>query len=225
MEINENECMNDFEENNIPECKLSTKYDIGLDSSTGRAHILNVDNLPSFDGSSDSIRDIIDFLDVENSLRYKRTSKDTFCNIYSHDLANLMNCYIPRVWWVKSALETKNFDAQYLKTCRELNANELYEWFSDYGHYFGWVSLKSTSEAQKHANNNKCVIMVAANKNKSRSGHIVNVVPENSEHKAIGSGGITIIPLQSQAGGTNKKYFTSKWWSNMEKLKIFAKLD
>lgn len=221
MEINKGKCMNDLKKE-IPECHLSTKYDIGLNNDTGRAYGLNGKDLPKFDNTTESIYKIIEYLDVENSKRYKRTVRDTFCNVYAHDLAGLMGAYLPRVWWTKSALETERFDAVYLKTAMELNANSLYEWFKKYSHLFGWKKLNNTSEAQIEANKNKCVIMVAANKVKSRSGHITVVIPENGKHKAIGSGGITIVPLQSQAGGTNKKYFAAEWWGNMDPVLIYS---
>ena len=64
--------------------------------------------------------------------------------------------------------------------------------------------------------------MAAANKNRSSSGHIVAVVPSNGEVRPMGSGGIWIWPVQSQAGAVNNEYFCSKWWGNMEKLRIYS---
>jgi hypothetical protein len=223
MEINENECSNDFEkEIKIPECHLSTKSNISIKNKTGQAYSLTGNHLPRYDGSVNSILDIIDFLDVEKSPRYLRTRNSTFCNIYAHDYADLMGVYVPRVWWTESALKTERFKAEYLKTARELNANSLYKWFDDYGHLFGWNELKSTTEAQAKANSGKCVIMVAANKNKAKSGHIVAVVPENDEHLAVGAKGVIIYPLQSQAGAINKKYSAKNWWRSMDPVRIYS---
>lgn len=184
-------------------------------SDHGKAYPLNEKDMPKSNGTPESCGKIIDYLDVEKSARYKRTHRSTFCNIYAHDYAALMGAYVPRVWWVDSVLKSKSFGlVKYGHTVRELNANSLAEWFKEYGSQFGWRKLDRISEIVGEANKGKCVILVAANKTKSRSGHIVAAVPETDEHKAMGARGTYIYPLQSQAGGTNRKYFASSWWKS-----------
>lgn len=181
---------------------------------------------PEYDGTAASVGKVIDFLDVEKSARYAPTKTSTYCNIYAYDYARAMGCYLPRVWWKND----KESDViKYGETVRELSANELYDWFQKFGAEYGWHAITSMTEAQKYANDGKCVICVAANNNAKSSGHITAVVPETSAHKAVKSGGITgketvVYPLQSNAGRTNKKYFASKWWNNHKTPLFFVNL-
>lgn len=206
----------------IPEIHLTPKRTIKRDQADTRAFPLNELNMPKGDGTVSKIREIINFLDVEKSARYHRTSAATFCNIYAYDYAYLSGCYVPRVWWTDNALKNLDFSKpQYGTTLKEMSANELYDWFPRYGGGFGWKEVNKT-DAQIAANQGKCVIMVAANKNRSRSGHIVAVVPETDTVKCVGANGIIIYPVQSQAGAVNKKYFCSKWWDGHESPRIFV---
>lgn len=170
---------------------------------------------------------IIDFLKVEKSERYKPNSTQTFCNIYAYDYAMLFGAYLPRVWWKEEAIKANKFDVIYGKTVVELNVNALYEWFQTYSKNYGWREITSKSEAQKLANNGKCVVMLAANKLASKSGHIVAIVKETEKHKALYANGlcdkICAIPLQSNAGRVNKEYFCSEWWKNNHKpIKMYV---
>jgi len=208
----------------IPVSHLSRSSKVARDMKSGRAFPLNEDAMVRGDGSPESIHKIVDYLDVEKSDRYKRTKTSTYCNIYAHDFAYLMGKFLPRVFWTSDAIKNKKWSVKYGDTVRELNANSLYEWFDDYGLNYGWSKVDSEGDAQEFANAGKCVIMVAANKNRRRSGHIVVVVPESETipiHALIQNGVIT-CPAQSQAGGTNRKYFARKWWGNMEELRIYV---
>lgn len=205
----------------IPKIHLTPKTAVTRSQSGTRAFPLNEANMPKGDGTVKSIRDIIEFLQVDKSARYKRTVSATFCNIYAYDYAYLMGAYLPRVWWTQECLKSLDFDtAVYGKTLVEMNANALYDWFPKYGAQFGWVEGDTTS-GQIAANKGKCVIMVCANKNASKPGHIVAIVAETESVKSVGAKGIVIYPVQSQAGALNKKYFCSKWWEGMAKPRIF----
>lgn len=205
----------------IPPVHLS-KDSVTREQTKTRAFPLSEKDMPKSDGTPEAIHKIVDWLDVENSPRYARTPVATFCNIYAHDFALLMGAFLPRVWWTEKAIANQNFAIKYGSTVRELNANALWDWFPQYGSQFDWEKVQNATEAQERANNGECVVLVAANKNRRRSGHIVVVVPETKEHKPVGGNGRVIYPLQSQAGAFNKKYFAKKWWNGMEKLRIYA---
>jgi hypothetical protein len=177
--------------------------------------------MPKGDGTPASTHKVIEYLAVDKSARYKPTSVATYCNIYAYDFAYLMGAYVPRVFWTADAIKSLNFTPVYGKTLTEMNANALYDWFPKRGPEFGWKEVNIT-EAQQAANQGKCVIMVAANLNRSRSGHIVAVAPETETVKCVGSGGIIIYPVMSQAGRVNKRYFCSKWWGGHERPRIFV---
>lgn len=196
-----------------------------------RANPLNESNMPKSDGTPESLHAIIKWLNVTKSARYQRTPKDTFCNIYAYDYAYLCGAYLPRVWWSAKALADmkKGIDVgvQYGKTVFEQNANALYDWFRLVSGSMGWCKIESKTEAQKLANEGKCVIMVGARTGRKGSGHITAIVPETDKHKAIGTKGIgteriVTVPLQSQAGAVNFEYQSADWQRNHEPLMIYV---
>jgi hypothetical protein len=205
----------------ITEIHLTPKRAITRKQTDTRAFPLNEPNTPKGDGTPTSIHKIIEFLAVEKSERYRPTSTATYCNIYAYDYCCLMGAYLPRVFWTAEAIRTLNFTPAYGKTLTEMNANALYDWFRVRGGQFKWKEVNIT-EGQRLANQGKCVIMVAANKNRSKSGHIVALVPETQTVKSVGTGGIIIYPVMSQAGRVNKRYFNSKWWNGHEPIKIYV---
>lgn len=208
----------------IPEVYLTRKSPVLLSIDGAHAFKLSEQNAPTSDGTPESVHEIIDFLDVENSPRYKRTRSSTYCNIYAHDFATLMGAYLPRVWWNEPVIKKGIFDrVKYNETIHELSANKLYEWFEEYSADFGWSEIKTVTEAVKLSDQGRCVIIVAAKKKKSSSGHITVGVPQTDEHKAMGARGTYIWPLQSQAGAVNRKQFTNKWWSSKyEPVKMYV---
>lgn len=209
----------------IPIVHLTTDRAIKRDQTDGRAFCLNETGLPFSDGTPEAAHRIIKFLDVEKSRRYQRTASQTFCNIYAYDYAYLMGAFLPRVWWVPGAIQLKTFTPRYGKTVTEMTANALYDWFVTYGDNYGWKPV-DMDQAQHLANAGKCVIMVAANKSASRSGHIVAVVPEKDRYIALRAAGMMLAPLMSQAGMTNHDYFSRNWWASGHKpVRIYAHLD
>lgn len=185
-----------------------------------KAFPLNEADLPKGNGTSAALGAIIKYLAVEKSARYKVHSVNgsvvsTYCNIYAFDYCNLAGGYLPRVWWGKDVMAKikagEDLEPVYGKTVFELNANALYDWFMEYADDFGWQKVTDMNDAQGYANSGMIVILVAKQKVTSRSGHITAVVPETPEHKAQMAGKI-FEPLQSQAGASNKSYFTGNWF-------------
>lgn len=195
--------------------------------NTLRAHRLNESPMLPIDGSPGGVIRAVEYLDVERSARYAPTPTSTFCNIYAYDVACLLGRYIPRVFWSASAwkkiLAGENVAAKYAETLFEQNANALYKWFAETSVHFGWKELHTMGEAQASANAGKLTILVAARKNKAQSGHITVVAPEHGVHKATRISERAVIPLQSQAGRINRKFFASQWWNvNYEPIKIYT---
>lgn len=191
--------------------------------TTGRAYPLGEPQRPSRDQSSEasaaaSLHRFVQWLNVEQSARYAPTSSSTYCNIYAHDYCYLSGVFLPRVWWSGRALidlsNRTQVPVQYGQTVNELNANSLLRWLLEWGDDFGWRRVFDLTELQAEANRGKVAIICARNVNENRSGHICAVVPENNSHRAARNGdGSVRIPLQSQAGRINKKYFNnSLWW-------------
>lgn len=159
---------------------------------------------------------IVSWLDVERKARYAPNSQHTYCNIYAYDFCYLASVYLPRVWWLPSAIERlkqgKAVSPIYGQTVSELNANSLFNWLKDYGPTFGWNRTFDLTQMQNAANDGQVVIICAHNRKPNRSGHICSVVPETASKKATRSGVTVTHLLQSQAGRSNIKYFTRSWW-------------
>jgi hypothetical protein len=206
----------------IPQVQLTPRRPITRAQKDTRAFPLT-EKPPVHDCTADSLHKIIDFLDVEKSARYQPIQTATYCNIYAYDYAYACGAFIPRVWWTAEAIRTNSFTPSYGKTVTEMNANALYDWFPKHGPAFGWKEV-NFAEAQRLANAGNCVVLIAANKNRARSGHITAVVPETDKVKAVGSQGIIVYPVQSQAGRVNRKYFNTKWWDGHEPVKAYAKV-
>lgn len=153
---------------------------------------------------------IIDWLDVETGLRWKKIPAATYCNIYAYDVAYLAGVYIPRVWWRGTALvelsQGKPVVAAYDTTVGEMNANALTNWFESYGSQFGWRRSFDLTEVQLAANAGAVAVIVAHNANASAPGHIQIVAPETAAFLATRKGAVVVNPVQSQAGSSNFRY-------------------
>lgn len=165
-----------------------------------------------------SLHELVSWLDVERSERYKPGNNFTYCNIYAHDFCYLAGVYLPRVWWTDQALcklwHRKPSEVIYGGTVTELNANSLFDWLAEFGPDFGWSRVFSPEAIQSDANGGKVAVICAKRKNINYSGHICAVLPESGTRKAKRTDGSVTGPLQSQAGASNKKYFTDVWWTH-----------
>lgn len=170
----------------------------------------------------ESIARLIDKLDVTENIRYKRTPKDTYCNVYSYDYCYFSKAYIPTVWWTDEALQKildgQEVEAIYGETVKTIYSSAIHDWFLKWGASFGWKRILSLDEIQNKVNTNGGVgIICAKRKQRGLSGHIVPVVPETNLKKAYREDGVVVYPLQSQAGKLNYNYFSKArkdWWNN-----------
>ena len=189
---------------------------------------------------------MVESLNVEDSQRYAPGGGSTYCNIYAYDMVTALGGYLPRVWWYQRAITRIQNGAQvvtreeyrrmqqagenvdnhiapiYAETVHEMNANALTAWMREWGQYFGWTEADDAAAAQEQANSGKVVIVLAANANPRRSGHVTVVLAESSDHEApTNDEGEIVAPLQSQAGSSNYKYGDeagqrgrNNWWNN-----------
>lgn len=179
-------------------------------------------DMGSIEARKQSIRSLIDKLDVAVSLRYRRTEKYTFCNIYAYDFCHFAGTYLPRVWWKGKAIRQLTqgiaVEVKYADTVYELNANALHDWLLEWGDDFGWKRVKDADTFQNLVNENGGVGLICAKRRDlSRSGHITVVVPETPQQKATRRQEKVVYPLQSQAGARNYKYFSAEsenWWTS-----------
>lgn len=157
--------------------------------------------------------------DKSSHLRYKPSGGTTYCNIYAHDFCNLAGVFLPRVWWKPEALTKieagENVKAAYGTTVNEIRANELHDWFEEYGEAFGWSAATDATELQDAANQGKTAVIVAKRWNTGKSGHITMVIPEHAGFSAARDGnGAVLRPVESQAGSANYTAVvkSNRWW-------------
>lgn len=171
--------------------------------------------------SKDSLA-VIEWLAVEKHKRYARTAKDTFCNVYATDYCNTRGAYLPRVWWVDSAVvefaRGNECLAVYQKTVGELSANALCRWLVKWSHHYGWRRVSTLDEAQDAANRGAAVVICARRTQEAASGHISVIAPESPRLMAArGTDGRVLYPVQSQAGGRNEELALARpWWRGAE---------
>jgi hypothetical protein len=151
---------------------------------------------------------VIEYLHVEKNPRYAPRNGNTYCNVYTHDFAEHMGAYVPRVWWTKDSVQKimngETVQPVYGKTVTELNANALYEWLRDCTKRksplnFGWHQVHLIEANAAVTSGTHFGVICARRRDRKRSGHITVILP----------GGI-----QSQAGRTNKARFSSNWYDS-----------
>lgn len=80
---------------------------------------------------------ILDYFNVAHpaNARYARTPRDTFCNIYVHDVTRSMGASIPH--WVRDPAQTSHKPLGR----RELGANATCDWLNAVGRQSGWMLI------------------------------------------------------------------------------------
>lgn len=80
---------------------------------------------------------ILDYFNVAHpgNARYARTPKDTFCNIYVHDVTRAMRASIPH--WIRDPAQTAHKPVGW----RELGANATFDWINAVGRNAGWFPI------------------------------------------------------------------------------------
>jgi hypothetical protein len=204
----------------LPEAHLVASHPVRRDSVSARAYLLNEPGAPRRTAADPAVlAEIVRFLDVENSARYQPTDSATFCNVYAHDYCALAGVYLPRVWWLPTALAAlaagHNVAPRYGDTVAEWNANALLDWLRDFGPQFGWSMVATVDELQAAANGGQVAVICAKRRKVSASGHIACVVPEQAPPLVArrDPNGIR-LPLQSQAGRQNFCFSCGhgRWW-------------
>lgn len=198
-----------------------------LDSMRDKAHPISEPGIPYRDltnaeSKRESIRQLIDKLDVKHNLRYQRTPDDTYCNVYAYDFCYFSQVYLPTVWWTDESIE-KILDGEevvpvYDETVARIYSSAIHDWFLKWGEDFGWKRMTDLDEIQQKVNREGGVgIICAKRKIVGLSGHIAPIVPETAAKKAYRENGVVRYPLQSQAGKLNYNYFSKArkdWWNH-----------
>lgn len=194
------------------------------DSAEDRAYRLG-DLAGAFGTGCSRIFNVLEFLDVENSPRYRLDGVDAFCNIYAYDFCCLCDVYLPRVWWLEPAEATLLSPVTLGTTVRELRANDLHDWLLTWGKFYGWTvetslptqAAEASSELQRAVDGRAGVGLVVGRRfERERNGHISVVIPQDERRGYLA--GVderrAVVPLQSQAGMVNQKASASRWFDD-----------
>jgi len=165
--------------------------------------------------------EVLEALDVEHSARYRPADGRTYCNIYATDFAHACGLFLPRTWWLETAITRlragEAVKPVYGETVVELNANALHVWLEAWGAAYGWRRAANPTELQRVVNPGTIGLITAARTDPSRSGHITVCLPERGDRRAAYlPDGSVMGPLQSQAGTVNRRYQTSVWWTGKQ---------
>lgn len=168
--------------------------------------------------------EVVRWLAVERSPRYRPSSAATYCNVYAYDLCNALGAFLPRVYWLEPVIaafmrgETR--EPVLGTTVRELSANDLFRWFERWGTTYGWERVSNLNDAQDAANGGAPVVICARQSNEHASGHIGCVLPESDACRALrGESGAVLLPVQSMAGGATALLELGQgraWWRGVE---------
>jgi hypothetical protein len=192
-------------------------------STDGKAYPIGESGAPRRDGDTPEarardLRIIVDWLAVDTSERYKSANKKRYSAVYAADYCYLANVYLPRVWWNGVALSqlasgATNVQAELGKTAGTQSTNALFDWLVEYGLKFGWQRLTDAAGLQQAVNSGAVAVIAARRADAKKSGQITVVVPEREGWSAV-MDATGLIPLQSQAGKVNRRYFASRWWTS-----------
>lgn len=212
----------------IKSASLPASPESRLDSMIAKFHPISDPTIPYRDLTDvstkrESLRQLIEKLDVTKSLRYQRTIEDTYCNVYSYDYCHFSHVYLPTVWWTDESLEKilkgQTVEPIFNKTVAPIYSSAIHDWLLIWGASFGWKRMTDLDEIQQKVNNEGGIgIICAKRKTVGLSGHIVPIVPETKVKKAYRENGVVIYPLQSQAGKLNYNYFSKArkdWWNHV----------
>jgi hypothetical protein len=211
----------------IKSASLLSHPDSRIDTMERKFHPMKDESIPYRDMTNastkkESIRQLIEKLDVTKSLRYQRTAEDTYCNVYAYDFCYFSKIYLPTVWWTDESLEKIRNGLTVIpvfdETVKPIYSSAIHDWFLQWGASFGWKRMTNLDEIQQKVNNDGGIGMICAKRKiRGLSGHIVPIVPETNVKKAYRENGILIYPLQSQAGKLNYTYFSKArkdWWNH-----------
>lgn len=206
---------------------LPTSPQSRLDTALDKFHPLYDKDIPFRDLTNpetkrETLRQLIEKLDVTKSERYQRTPEDTYCNVYSFDYCHFAQVYLPTVWWTEESLAKiaagENVEAVFNETVLPIYSSAIHNWLIKWGPSFGWEAMTDLDAIQKRVNEEGGVgIICAKRRTVGLSGHIAPIVPETNLKKAYRENGIVKYPLQSQAGKLNYNYFAKArkdWWNH-----------
>ena len=160
--------------------------DSRLDTALAKFHPMCDSSIPFRDLTDattkrESIRKLIDKLDVSKSERYQRTVEDTYCNVYSFDFCYFSQVYLPTVWWTdESIAKLQNGEdvvPVFNETVLPIYSSAIHDWFGKWGPSFGWKKMTNLDEIQEKVNTEGGVGIILVNDKKIAEKRIEKTQP------------------------------------------------
>lgn len=172
---------------------------------------------------SKTLLNIVNYLDVENSIRYRSNEGKTYCNVYAYDYCTFAGAYLPRVWWKKIPPTSAQINhPKYGIDIKEMSANNLFDWLIRFGSNYWWEEVKPDNgdyrAIQNLANDGHVLVVVQKRQN---HGHVLLIIPESNTRRAKYGNGKVILPVHSQAGTYNFSYNSLDPRDNNNKTNLF----
>jgi hypothetical protein len=171
----------------------------------------------------ENLADLVDWMDVENSKRWYPENGNTYCDEYSEDFLDQLFGpyklpYAASVWWTPQSLELIRLGdcpkILWPTTVKSNGARGLHDWLHDWSGTYGWQVFESEEDFYTWLNTEGPRVGVI-----STPTHVSVALPDKV-NPAIKPK--DFVPLQTQAGGTNKKYFRSNSWYIKNKTTIYC---
>ena len=144
-----------------------------------RQHCLNEAEMPKGDGTQMALRKILHYLHEAD--RYKKTG-DNLSGLFLYDVAYLAGAYVPRVWYSDASLSEEGIGKEVSdERLRELNNNDLFDWFKIYSREFGWKPVADFVTAQEYASVGNLVVIISQARNRYKHGLVSVIVPQDGK--------------------------------------------
>jgi hypothetical protein len=173
-----------------------------------------------------ALASLVTWMEVQTSQRWKPEDGATWCDHYAMDFLDQL--FGPRVvpfaasvWWTDKSLESIKAGSTpqilWPTTVKSNGAKGLNLWLKDWSTSYGWKIFKTEAEFYEWLNSPGDHIGAI-----STDGHVTIALPDlvNSGVETQGT-----IPLQTQAGSTNRQFFRSNSWYRNNKTRIFVGRD
>lgn len=178
----------------------------------------------------ENLADLVIWMDVEKSKRWasytdpKTGKHHTFCDEYADDFLDQLFYpnkvdFAASVWWTPASIEKMKTtgttpEVRWPDTVISNGARGLNTWLKDWGNAYGWILFEDEESFYAWLNSGAKVVGVI-----STPRHVSIALPDAVKPQMMPQG---TIPLQSQAGASNKMLFRSSSWYKKNTDVLFA---
>jgi hypothetical protein len=178
----------------------------------------------------ENLIDLVNWMSVETANRWasyiepKSGKHVTFCDEYADDFLDQLFhphqvCFAASIWWTPASIEKMETTGAVLKirwpdTVISNGARGLNTWLKDWSPSYGWILFDDEESFYTWLNSGANVVGVI-----STPKHVSIALPDAVKPQMMPQG---TIPLQTQAGASNKMLFRTSSWYKKNTDVVFA---